>query len=98
MARFGFLYLNRGLWAGRRIISDAWIGESTAMNPNRYGYLWWLFEEDGISAYAALGNGGNAICCIPQKDLVVAIASEFIMNPRDRWTLIKERILPAAAD
>lgn len=95
MARLGFLYLNHGIWDHKQIIPRTWIDESTAMNPNHYGYLWWLFAEDGVSAYAALGDGGNAICCIPEKDLVVAIASEFIMNPGDRWTLIKEGIIPA---
>lgn len=98
MARFGFLYLNRGVWDNNQIISKTWIDESTTINPNKYGYLWWLHEEDGIFAYLALGDGGNVICCIPEKDLVVAIASEFIMNPRDRWTLIKERVIPAVID
>lgn len=95
MTRFGQLYLNRGLWNGLRIVSEAWVAESTAINANGYGYLWWLFEEDGISAYAALGDGGNAIFCIPGKGLTVAVASSFIMEPRDRWTLVKEHILPA---
>lgn len=98
MARFGFLYLNDGNWENRLIVPKEWIGSSTAMNPNRYGYLWWLREEDGISAYLALGDGGNVICCIPEKDLVVAIASGFIMNPRDRWELIKGIIVPAIMD
>jgi len=98
MARFGLLYLNRGMWDNQQIISEKWTLESTAMNPNNYGYLWWLREEDGVFAYSALGDGGNIICCIPEKDLVVAIASEFIMNPRDRWTLIKERVIPAVID
>lgn len=98
MARFGLLYLNRGFWHNKQLISEAWILESTVMNPNKYGYLWWLREEDGIFAYSALGDGGNVICCIPEKDLVIAIASEFIMNPHDRWTLIKECILPAVID
>ncbi|MFD3450357.1 serine hydrolase domain-containing protein [Microbacteriaceae bacterium 4G12] len=98
MARFGFLYLNHGIWDNNQIISKTWISESTAMNPNKYGYLWWLHEEDGIFAYLALGDGGNVICCIPEQDLVVAIASEFIMNSRDRWTLIKECIIPAIID
>jgi CubicO group peptidase (beta-lactamase class C family) len=95
MARFGFLYLNRGTWGNQTIISGAWIDQSTAMNSNHYGYLWWLRDEDGVSAYSAVGDGGNIICCIPQKDLVVAIASAFTVNPRDRWTLIKEHIIPA---
>ncbi|GAA3413256.1 serine hydrolase domain-containing protein [Paenibacillus hodogayensis] len=98
MARFGLLYLNGGTWDDQPIVSKTWVDESTAMNPNHYGYLWWLREEDGVFAYSAMGDGGNVICCIPGKDLVVAIASEFIMNPRDRWTLIKERILPAVRD
>lgn len=98
MSRFGFLYLNGGLWDGKRIFSGEWVAESTAASPNRYGYLWWTGEEDGISAYMALGNGGNAIFCVPRKDLVVAIASGFVENPRDRWTLLKERIIPAVKD
>ncbi|GIP34949.1 serine hydrolase [Paenibacillus sp. J2TS4] len=95
MARFGLLYLNNGLWDNKQIISGTWIAESTSINPNNYGYLWWLREEDGVFAYLAMGDGGNVICCIPEQDLVVAIASAFIMNPRDRWTLIKEWIIPA---
>ncbi|MEC0226737.1 serine hydrolase domain-containing protein [Paenibacillus alba] len=98
MARFGFLYLNRGIWDNHQIISNNWISQSTAMTTNKYGYLWWLREEDGIYAYSALGDGGNIICCLPDQDLVVAIASEFMMNPRDRWTLIKELIISAVID
>lgn len=98
MARFGFLYLNHGIWDSKQIISKKWILESTAMNSNHYGYLWWLREENDVFAYSALGDGGNVICCIPEKDLVVAIASEFMIHAPDRWTLIKDLIIPAAID
>ncbi|GAA0180165.1 serine hydrolase [Clostridium sediminicola] len=106
MARLGFLYLNYGIWENNQIISKAWVDESTSPHSEtligesitKYGYLWWLRQEDGVFAYLALGDGGNVICCIPEKDLVVAIASEFIMNPRDRWTLIKECVIPAIID
>lgn len=93
MARLGLLYLNSGRWDNDQILSASWIDESTAMNSNNYGYLWWLREEDGIFAYSALGDGGNMICCIPEKNMVVAITSAFTIHPRDRWTLIKEHIL-----
>ncbi|ENQ3107302.1 hypothetical protein ACEOWJ_003388 [Bacillus cereus] len=46
MARFGLLYLNRGIWNNNQIISKTWIDESTTINPNKYGYLWWVHEED----------------------------------------------------
>lgn len=98
MARFGFLYLNGGLWNDNQIVSKSWIDESTAMNSYKYGYLWWLQEEDGVFAYSAMGDGGNIICCIPEKDLVVAIASKIITKPRDRWQLIKKCILPSVID
>jgi CubicO group peptidase (beta-lactamase class C family) len=98
MARFGFLYLNRGIWDDKQIISETWIDESTALNSNGYGYLWWLREEDGIFTYSALGSGGNVICCIPGKDLVVAIASRIVSKPHDRWLLFERCILPAIKD
>lgn len=98
MARFGFLYLNRGIWEGQQIISEAWIAASTTPNSNNYGYLWWLREEGGTRIYSALGSGGNVICCIPQKDLVVAIASSIVSKPRDRWLLFEKCILPAMPD
>lgn len=98
MARFGLLYLKRGMSDNNQVISETWIEESIMMNPDHYGYLWWVHEEDGIFAYLARGDGGNVICCIPEQELVVAIASEFIFNPRDRWQLIKECVIPAVLD
>lgn len=93
MARFGFLYLNQGMWEDKQVVSAGWIKESHHMNHNKYGYLWWLKDEKDVFSYAALGAGGNVICCIPEKDVVVAIASEIISNPRDRWPLIEQYIL-----
>ncbi|WIG34646.1 serine hydrolase domain-containing protein [Bacillus toyonensis] len=98
MAKFGRLYLNEGTYNRKQILSKSWIQESTAMNPNRYGYLWWLREEGGIFSYCAMGDGGNVICCVPEKGLVVVIASEVIPNAEDRWKLIKESIFPYLKD
>ena len=94
MAKFGQLYLNEGIHNGKQILSKSWIKESTEMNQNQYGYLWWFREEDGIFSYCAMGDGGNMICCIPEKELVVVIASEIIPNAGDRWELIVKYILP----
>lgn len=94
MAKFGQMYLNEGIHNGKQILSKSWIKESTTMNTNQYGYLWWLREEDGIFSYCAMGDGGNMICCIPEKELVVVIASEAMPNARDRWELIVKYILP----
>ena len=95
MMLFGQLYINNGIWNGKQVISQDWITKSVKPNPNHYGYMWWLFEDNNISAFAAMGDGGNMICCVPQKNLVVAVASHFIPNPKDRWLLVKEHILPS---
>lgn len=93
MARFGQLYLNYGKWNGKQIISREWIEECLQDNSNHYGYLWWLFNEDEFM-YCAMGDGGNVICCLPDRNMVIAIASEFMMRPKDRMKLIKDYILP----
>ena len=94
MARFGFLYVNRGMWDNKQIVSETWVNASTAPNAHGYGYQWWLQE----AAYAASGSGGNHIFCVPGKDLVVAIASKLASRPRDRWVLLNRCILPAITD
>lgn len=98
MTRFGFLYLNRGIWDNKQIISQKWIDESTAMNSNKYGYLWWLKGEGSTSAYTAVGSGGNLISCIPEKDLVVAIVSKIVPKPRDIEPLIEKYIISSLVD
>jgi len=74
LAKIGQLVLNNGTWNGRRIISEAWIRESTqgriahfdAVDSLRYGYQWWGDEEKvgdrQISWIAAQGLGGQRSC------------------------------------
>jgi CubicO group peptidase (beta-lactamase class C family) len=57
MARFGYLYLNHGLWGQARIVPETWVGESTAMTPNNYGYLWWLFGGNKTNGSSIGING-----------------------------------------
>ena len=95
MARFGFLYLNHGTWDNTPVIPEAWIDESTTQNANGYGYYWWLRGEGSTFSYSAAGSGGNLICCVPGKDLVVAIVSKVVMKSPDPWQPVERYILPA---
>lgn len=98
MARFGFLYINGGLWDGIRIISEKWINLSTTPYAERYGYLWWLTGSDDNFTYLAAGAGGSHIYCVPGKDLVVAIASQITGKPTDRWAILDQYVLPMIKD
>lgn len=97
MAKIGQLYLNRGAWNGRQLVSAEWIDESTTRHSSwdkfHYGYLWWIIDENEHS-YAALGDGGNVIYVNPAKNLVVAMASLFFPKAKDRIELIKKKIEP----
>ncbi len=79
-ARFGMLYLNRGRWGDRQIISERWIGMMAVPSEqnDQYGYMWWLNtgnvkygKHASESTFAASGAGGNSVVIDPQKDLVI---------------------------
>lgn len=76
MARFGLLYLNRGVWGGKRIISESWVDFVKTPSPTNpeYGGHFWL-QSDG--SYSARGLGGQNILISPQKKMVVVITTKF---------------------
>ncbi|WP_051311557.1 serine hydrolase domain-containing protein [Zooshikella ganghwensis] len=62
LARFGLLYLQKGCWRDRQLISEDWIAESTTAytdvslytdwvnhSGRGYGYLWWTATAEGFS-------------------------------------------------
>lgn len=95
MARFGYLWLNRGLWNGKQIVSREWVEQATEPNDHGYGYNWWLKGEGENYSWSAAGSGGSLITCFPEKDLVVVMASGIKMRPRDRGVLFEDFILPS---
>lgn len=97
-ARFGQLYLEDGVWNGRRLIPADWLAQSTAAQNNGagdgtggYGYQWWVrsFGDGGYDAYYAFGAWGQYIFVVPELDLVTVIASHYPQNsyaPRPFFT------------
>ena len=72
LARIGLLMLNKGVWQGRRIVSAAWVEQSTRRSQEfepGYGLLWWLY--DGPKGYAALGHLNTNLYVFPEQELIV---------------------------
>ena len=76
MAKLGQLYLQGGVWDGKRILSEEWCREATrlrvAVDENRgYGYSFWK-ETAHPTEFHCGGMNGQAIRIYPEKNLVIA--------------------------
>ena len=80
-ARIGLLMAHRGVWAGQRLISEAWIRQSLTPCPLNasYGLLWWLNTNRArtpgapASSFFASGAGGNLTWIDPEHDIVAVM-------------------------
>jgi CubicO group peptidase (beta-lactamase class C family) len=82
MARFGYLFLRGGKWAGREIVSEKWITQARTPGPANatYGFANWYLNTDRkplpsvpASAVRFVGNGTNIIYIDWEHDLVVVV-------------------------
>ncbi|MGD2187844.1 MAG: serine hydrolase [Desulfobacterales bacterium] len=98
MAKIGWLYLNKGRWGNKQIVSSAWVAVSTrghidATLFDRYGYHWWV---DSSGYYMAVGHRGQRIFVVPDKNLVAVFTgsggrSQFLKN------MLEFYIIPSAS-
>jgi CubicO group peptidase (beta-lactamase class C family) len=83
IARFGLLYLQKGVWRGQRLLSEEWVTEATAKqisngdNPDSdwaqgYGFQFWRCRHD---AYRGDGAFGQFCVVLPDQEAVVAITA-----------------------
>jgi len=89
MAKIGYLYLNKGVWDGKRVVPAAWVAEATKGQTDTdgiggpyvksYGYQWW---QDTFGCYSARGLNGQYILVFPDKNLVVVFQCNFYRRKR----------------
>lgn len=83
IARFGQLYLQKGVWNGQSLLPEAWVEDATRFHVSNasndqvdwqqgYGFQFWRCQHDGFRGDGAFGQ----FCVvIPSAELVVAITS-----------------------
>jgi CubicO group peptidase (beta-lactamase class C family) len=86
MGKLGQLYLNKGLWKGKRVLSEAWVKDATALHAKKgtsfghsYGYLWHLKDmqyKKTVQVFFANGYKGQAIFVSPEADLVCVMTAD----------------------
>ena len=83
-AKFGQLYLDDGLWNGRRLLPEGWVEYSATpvaiATEQPYGASWWLnagpdgrlrFPAVPADAFWAQGNEGQQVVVVPSAELVI---------------------------
>lgn len=73
-AKIGRLYLNKGSWNGKQIVSKQWVQESTSLDTSNgsakyYQYQWWLPNPN--NDFMAEGILGQFIYVNPSKNLII---------------------------
>lgn len=77
--RIGQLWLDSGMWKGKRIVPEEYWKESITPaklmdkgKPNdRYGFYWWLATVDGMQMYYCRGFHGEYVVVIPKERLIM---------------------------
>ncbi|WP_428656928.1 serine hydrolase domain-containing protein [Runella sp.] len=109
LAKFGQLYLQKGLWNGKQLIPKAWVEEATTFKiqqpapakPTRsndqndwlQGYCY-QFWRCRHNAFRGDGAFGQYTIVMPDQDAVIAITSE-TSNMQGILDLVWEHLLPA---
>lgn len=107
LAKFGQLYLNKGKWGEKQIISPEWIDFSTrghvdAHGFKHYGYHWWVdsigfWWFNSSDYFIAIGSNGQCVFVMPDKNIVIV----FTGNMKEKksvminMNLILDYIVPA---
>ena len=71
--KLGVLHAQRGVWNGRRILTEGWVAEATrAHSDSGYGYHWMAGRD---RTYAAMGVFGQLVVVFADHDATLAITS-----------------------
>jgi hypothetical protein len=79
MAKIGSLFLHKGEWEGKHIVSREWVeaalqsyGKGTGRIED-YGYGWWIGQPENEPEFLAAGRGGQIIKIYPRLNLILVM-------------------------
>lgn len=103
--KFGLLCLRRGEWDRAQLVPTAFIDAATSVQSagypetfGAYGYLWWVQNLRGRSAFYAAGNGGQFLHVVPELDLLVLVTSNLDRLHAENKQIARDFALAAVTD
>ncbi len=100
IARLGQLYLQRGVWDGKQLLSEEWVAEATRSHvanagPSTdwalgYGFQFWMSQH----GYRGDGAYGQFCLVLPEHDTVIAITAATV-EMQALLDAVWEHVLPA---
>jgi CubicO group peptidase (beta-lactamase class C family) len=102
IARFGLLYLQQGMWPGRRLLPEGWVEAATSLQTSNgsnpasdwdqgYGYQFWRCRH---GCFRGDGAFGQYCIVLPAQDAVIAITSG-VSDMQSVLNLVWDKLLPA---
>lgn len=105
IAKFGQLYLQRGIWEGKQLIPESWVAAATSKqvsNENQsnadwkqgYGFQFWRCRHN---AYRGDGKDGQFCIVLPELDAVVVMTAN-TGDMQKQLNVVWDKLLPAFHD
>jgi hypothetical protein len=106
LAKYGYLYLNKGSWDGSQIVSAQWVNQSTREQAyigedeyvggldRRFGYFWSIFPDQNYYGY--LGMAGQELFVLPRENMVVIFTGALEVGKEGTlMSIINDYIIPS---
>ena len=84
-ARFGKLYINKGMWGDQVILDSSFVELATKPVFEKspyYGYGWWLYNYEGKKVFTMNGHRGQFVISFPDENIIIVRQGDF--NERGR--------------
>jgi CubicO group peptidase (beta-lactamase class C family) len=78
LAKLGLLYLQGGLWDGRRILPAEFVAAATTPATGTpfgddYGYGWWISPTQHQNEFMAIGRGGQRLTVLRKYNAIIVV-------------------------
>jgi CubicO group peptidase (beta-lactamase class C family) len=94
LSRLGQLYLQKGRYEGKQILSEKWVNEATAIQQmskeGGYGYYFWKYKDGAQIS----GKWGQKCCIFPEQQLMITYLAEIKDDPDAVLLTMEKEILP----